>query len=79
LFSKTNNAKDILKVFVNLCREFNQDILCNVNVKTIIKLDDGMFQIIIEQEGKESTLNVPKVVIASRGLSVKKMEQLILG
>ena len=73
LFPTTNNAKDIVTVFENLCKELSQEIICNVNVKSVTKLSDGMFQILFEREGKETILLCPKVVITTGGLPIKKM------
>ncbi len=73
LFPTTNNAKDIVLVFENLCRELNQDILYKVNIKSLIKLNNGSFQITYEQGGKDTIITAPKVVIAAGGLPIKKM------
>jgi predicted Rossmann fold flavoprotein len=73
LFPTTNNAKDIVRVFEKLCKDLNQEILCNVNVKSFDRINNGTFQIIFEQGGLETIINVPKVVITTGGLPIKKM------
>jgi predicted Rossmann fold flavoprotein len=73
LFPTTNNAKDVVKVFEDLCRETHQDILCNASVKDVSKLTDGSFNIILEIDGIKKEITTSKVVIASGGLPIPKM------
>src|SRR5665213_44633 len=44
LFPTTNNAKDVVKVFEDLCAETHQEIVCNANVKEVTKIADGNFK-----------------------------------
>lgn len=69
LFPESNNAKDIVAVFTNLCTDFGQEILCNTSVKTISKEGD-LFELRLTNNQK---LETPKLVIATGGLPIPKM------
>ena len=73
LFPVTNKAKDIVKVFTDLCEDLGQEIYCNAEVRSVDKGDDGNFIVGYFYHGKERSLKVPKVVIASGGLPIQKM------
>ncbi len=73
LFPVSNNAKDIVRVFENLCAEMEQQIICRAEVKSVVKLATDEFEICYEHQGKTKTIRTPKVVIASGGLPVQKM------
>jgi len=73
LFPTTNNAKDILKVFKDLCRGLNQEIICEASVISLTKSENGNFQVLFEHQGERQTITVPKVVITTGGLPIKKM------
>ena len=73
LFPVTNNAKDIVQVFENLCLNLGQEIYCNSDVKTIVKTPEGDFIVSYEQNGKVKELISKNVVIASGGLPIPKM------
>jgi predicted Rossmann fold flavoprotein len=73
LFPETNNAKDILTVFTDLCRDMEQQIWCNTDVFEIQQNEDGTFVIDYVKDDEPGQLIVPKVVIASGGLPIKKM------
>ncbi len=73
LFPVSNKAKDLVKIFEDLCTNLNQTICCNAEVKSITKLANGQFQISHILKDKVSTIEVPKVVIASGGLPIPKM------
>lgn len=73
LFPVTNNAKDIVKVFELLCTDLGQKILCNAEVKEIMKTDEGDFKISFIRGGGFKEIRVQKVVIATGGLPVPKM------
>lgn len=72
LFPESDKAKDIVNVFTNLCEDMGQDIWCDTEVKGIENTDDE-FTITYERNGKTSTIQTPKVVIASGGLPIAKM------
>ena len=73
LFPVTNNAKDIVQVFENLCLNLGQEIYCNSDVKTIVKTPEGDFIVSYEQNGIVKELISKNVVIASGGLPIPKM------
>lgn len=72
LFPESNNAKDIVNVFTGLCRDMDQEIWCNTDVKSIDRGDSG-FMVTFERNGREDQLLTTKVVIASGGLPIPKM------
>lgn len=73
LFPITNNAKDIVKVFESLCADLDQQIICNADVKDVLKMEEGDFKISYSRAGKLKEIRVPNVVIASGGLPIQKM------
>jgi len=72
LFPTSNNARDVVRVFTNLCYELGQEIQCDTTVKNLKQTDNG-FHISYEKNGKEHTIEAPKVVIASGGLPIPKI------
>lgn len=72
LFPTSNKAKDVVDIFVNLCKDLEQDILLGANVTSVNKQAD-LFEIVYEKNGRESKISVPKVVMASGGLPIAKM------
>lgn len=72
LFPVSNNAKDIVKVFTDICEDFGQEIRCNCEVKAIEKADKG-FKVSFTNLRDEQSIEVPKVVMTSGGLPVQKM------
>ena len=73
LFPESNNAKDIVRIFENLCSEMGQEIVLEAEVKTIIAAETGGFIISYEKGAKTKTLTAGKVVITSGGLPISKM------
>ncbi|HEY1022338.1 MAG TPA: NAD(P)/FAD-dependent oxidoreductase [Flavisolibacter sp.] len=73
LFPTTNKARDIVKVFTQLCTELGQEIRCDSDVRAIEKTANGSFQVTYLSHGKEFTVNAGKVVMASGGLPIAKM------
>jgi predicted Rossmann fold flavoprotein len=73
LFPVSNNARDILKVFENLCEEMDQQIICGAEVRSLDRAQEGGFRVVYEKNGKEIEVTAPKVVIASGGLPIQKM------
>lgn len=69
LFPESNNAKDIVAVFTNLCADFGQEIRCNTKVKAIAKTGD-VFEL---QLTNNEQLKTSKLVIATGGLPIPKM------
>lgn len=72
LFPTTNKAKDIVKVFTNLCQDLGQDICCDTEVVSVSK-DNGKFIVNYKKYNKLHECSAPKVVIASGGLPIQKM------
>jgi predicted Rossmann fold flavoprotein len=78
LFPTSDKAKDIVKVFTDLCHDLRQDIRCDADVKSIEQTTDG-FEVVYGKNGKEVRLQAPKVVIAAGGLPIQKMGATDLG
>lgn len=72
LFPESDSAKDIVKVFTDLCLNLRQEIRCNTEVKSIDRLENG-FKVVTVINGEYKSLFTPKVVIVSGGLPVQKM------
>jgi len=72
LFPESDKARDIVKIFTDLCHDLGQQIQCDADVKQIEQTEDG-FKVVYESYGKEIELITPKVVIASGGLPIAKM------
>lgn len=73
LFPIDKKAKDVVLVFKRLCIQLGQTIFCNTTVKSIAKVNDGSFRVSYEQAGENNTIQVPKVIVTSGGLSIPKM------
>ncbi len=72
LFPQSNNAKDIVAVFENLCAQMQQKIVLNATLTGINKWDE-IFTISYQSNGKNLTITTQKLVIASGGLPIAKM------
>ena len=72
LFPTTNKAKDIVAVFTKLMFDTKQDIWLNTLVTNIEKKDTG-FEVSYTSDGRNSTIQTPKVVVATGGLPVSKL------
>ena len=72
LFPVSNKAKDVVDVFTSLCRDLEQEIKCNCEVKSIEKIVDE-FVISYDYHGSLIKVKAKNVVIASGGLPVQKM------
>lgn len=72
LFPVSNKAKDVVKVFTDLCADLGQEVWCDTTVKNITQTDEG-FIIDFEKDGGEQQLSAPKVVMASGGLPIAKI------
>uniref|UniRef100_UPI003983D94C NAD(P)/FAD-dependent oxidoreductase n=1 Tax=Daejeonella sp. TaxID=2805397 RepID=UPI003983D94C len=73
LFPESNNAKDIVRIFENLCAEMGQEIVCGAEVKALSASNSGRFDISYEKGGTTKTFSTSKVVITSGGLPIPKM------
>jgi predicted Rossmann fold flavoprotein len=72
LFPDGKNAKDVVKVFKDLCHDMEQQIRCEANVTEIHKTEYG-YQVTYEKGGKIQQLQAPKLVITTGGLPIPKM------
>jgi predicted Rossmann fold flavoprotein len=78
LFPTSDKARDVVKVFTDLCSDLDQEIWCDSDVKDIVQVANG-FEVIIENEGIRETLFAEKVVMAAGGLPIPKMGATDLG
>lgn len=74
LFPTTNKAKDIIKVFTDICEDFGQSIRCNSEVQKVISVENG-FEVTFKDSvtGNEHQVYAPNVVVATGGLPIAKM------
>jgi predicted Rossmann fold flavoprotein len=72
LFPTSDKARDIVKVFTDLCHDLEQEIRCEADVKSIEQTPDG-FEVVYEKNGREVKLHTSRVVIAAGGLPIQKM------
>ena len=73
LFPTSNNAKDIVQIFENLCLEMGQEIVLGAEAKSITAVETGRFIVSYEKEGKITTFSAEKVVMTTGGLPIPKM------
>ena len=72
LFPESNNARDVVKVFTELCNDLGQEIWCDTEVRDVEAFENG-FNVLIDRNGREEHLFAKSVVIASGGLPIPKM------
>jgi len=72
LFPTTNNAKDIVQVFIDLCQQLQQTIVLNATLTGINKTQD-IFTVNYQVNGKNESTQTQNLVIASGGLPIAKM------
>lgn len=72
LFPESDKARDVVKVFTDLCHDLGQQIECNAEVKALEQTSVG-FKVVYESNGDEIELTTSKIVIASGGLPIAKM------
>jgi predicted Rossmann fold flavoprotein len=72
LFPDGKNAKDVVAMFTELCKDFGQEIRCNAEVSSIVKNGES-FVVTYELNGSTHVLHAPKIVIATGGLPIPKM------
>lgn len=73
LFPISNKAKDVVNVFVNLMKQYKQDMLLNSKVLAIDKRGDGLFDVSYERGAEVLRATAHSVVVASGGLPVAKL------
>ena len=72
LFPDGKNARDVVQVFTDLCRDMEQQIRCEVNITELTKTSNG-YELSYEKAGKTVKLQAAKIVIATGGLPIPKM------
>jgi predicted Rossmann fold flavoprotein len=72
LFPESNSAKDVVAVFVDLCQQMEQEIILNVTVTGIDKIEDT-YKINYHNNGQKLTVETRNLVIATGGLPIQKM------
>jgi flavoprotein, HI0933 family len=72
LFPQSDKARDVVKVFTELCHDLGQEIQTEADVKSIEQINGG-FEVSYENGGKVFGLRTSKVVIAAGGLPIQKM------
>ena len=72
LFPDGKNAKDVVRVFTDLCQEMEQQIRCEAHVTAIRKIENG-YQVSYEKGGRLVQLEAEKIVVATGGLPIPKM------
>ena len=73
LFPVSNNAKDIVRIFEELCKDMGQEIICGAEVTSLKKTDVGTFDVFFEKGAKARVISAGKVVISTGGLPIQKM------
>jgi len=72
LFPDDKNAKDVVEVFTNLCRDMDQQIRCGAEVTDICAEGEG-YVVSYTKGGKSVQLQSNKVVVTTGGLPIPKM------
>ena len=73
LFPTTNNAKDVVSVFIKLLVRNKGEIKLDSTVTKVSKREDGIFEIIYEVGGREISVLARSLIMASGGLPISKM------
>jgi hypothetical protein len=73
LFPLNNNARDIVRIFEELCKDLGQEIICGAEVTSVTRTDAGIFHVSFEKTSKVRVISANKVVISTGGLPVQKM------
>jgi len=73
LFPISNNAKDIVSVFLNLLHKNKGELKLNCAVSRVKKNTDGLFETDYEIGGREIKVLSKALVMASGGLPISKM------
>lgn len=73
LFPISNNARDVVRVFEELCKAMAQEVVCGAEVKSIEKTGSPVFDVVFEKDGKTIEISAAKVIITTGGLPIQKM------
>lgn len=72
IFPENNNAKDIVALFDQLCKDLGQDVVLNSTVKNVIKNGD-LFEVSYVKDDKQYILQTTKLVVCTGGLPIAKL------
>ncbi len=72
LFPVSNNARDIVNVFLDLCREMEQEILNEAEVSSVSK-EREEYVIQYKHQGKIQKIRTASVVVTTGGLPIPRM------
>src|SRR5690554_3588596 len=73
LFPVSNNAKDVVSVFLNLLRKYKAELKLNCSVNGVTKNEDKLFETTYEKDGRKIKVISKSVVMASGGLPISKL------
>jgi len=73
LFPESNNAKDVVSVFLNLLRKYKAELKLNSTVIGVNKNEAQIFESIYEIDGRRVMVLSKAVVMASGGLPISKL------
>src|SRR5690554_4305900 len=73
LFPESNNAKDVVSVFLNLLRKYKAELKLNSTVIGVNKNDAQIFESTFEIDGRRVMVLSKAVVMASGGLPISKL------
>lgn len=73
LFPESNNAKDVVSVFLNLLRKYKAELKLNSPVINVSKNEDQIFESTYEIDGRKIKVLSKAVVMASGGLPISKL------
>src|SRR5690606_16670586 len=73
LFPTSNNAKDVVSVFMNLLAKNKGEIKLNSVVTKVSRNEDGVFEVTYQVGGRAITVLSRSLVMASGGLPISKM------
>lgn len=73
LFPLSNNAKDVVSVFLNLLRKYKAEFKLNCSVVGVIKNEDQLFETTYEVDRRNIKVLSKAVVMASGGLPINKL------
>jgi predicted Rossmann fold flavoprotein len=72
LFPVSDNARDVVRVFTDICADLGQEIQCDAEVIAVEQVED-YFKVTFNHTEKAEILFTKSVVIASGGLPIPKM------
>lgn len=73
LFPVSNNAKDVVSVFLNLLRKYKAELKLNSSVTSISKIGEPLFETVYEVDNRKLKVLSKAVVMASGGLPISKL------